>query len=118
MNNVTIFGNLTKDPVTPETKGTKVTRFTVADNYGKGDDAGVNFWNVTTFGKAAEAIEKYCKKGTALIVYGTMKTNQYTDKDGNKREYTELLANGFSFVGDGKKDEAKTPANENPFGTD
>lgn len=116
MNNVTIYGNITKDPKVTEGT-TSVCRFTVADNYGSGDKAGVNFWNVSAFGKAGETIEKYCKKGTPIIVYGSMKTNQYTDKDGNKREYTEINMNGFSFVGEGKKEEKLVPTNENPFGT-
>ena len=116
MNNITIFGNLTKDPETKESNGTKITRFTMADNYGSGDKKGVNYWNVTCFGKAGETVAKYVKKGNPLIVSGTLKTNQYTDKDGNKREYNELICNDFAFVPFEKKSEtASVPAGENPF---
>lgn len=118
MNNVTVFGNLTKDPTITKGEGkTSVCRFTIADNYGTGDNSGVNYWNVTAFGKAGETIEKYTKKGDSLIVYGTMKTNSYTDKDGNKHEYTEVIANGFAFTGKKEKEETTVPASENPFGT-
>lgn len=117
MNNVTVFGNLTKDPET-RNGNPSITRFTLADNYGKGENAGVNYWNVTMFGKAGECVGTYTKKGDALIVYGTMKTNHYTDKDGNKHEYTELIANGFAFTGKKEKeDAAPVPETENPFGT-
>lgn len=118
MNTITVFGNLTKDPKRTETKTVAVTRFTVADNYGSGEKKGVNFWNVTAFGGSGDAINKYLKAGDPIIVSGTLKTNQYTDKDGNKREYTEINMNDFAFVPHERKSEAKDEApapDENPF---
>lgn len=114
MNTITIFGNLTKDPVTKEGK-TSVTRFTIADNYTDNGDKKTNFFNITAFGKAGETIEKYCKKGSPLIVTGSMKTNAYTDKEGNVREYTDVIMRDFAFCGGTEKKET-APEDGNPFG--
>lgn len=115
MNTITIYGNLTKDPMISKGAKTDVYRFTLADNCQDAGEKKTNFFNVTAFGKAGETIEKYCKKGSPLLVTGTLHTNQYTDKEGNKREYTEIILRDFAFTGTGEKKETP-PEDGNPFG--
>ena len=58
---------------------------------------------VVAFGKTAEVMEKYGKKGKMLYVEGRIQTREYTDKDGNKRWSTEVVANEIRMLG-GKND--------------
>ena len=117
MNSITIYGNLTKDCTTTKAGENTLTRFTLADNYNDKGEKKTNFFNVTAFGKAGETIAKYVKKGDPLIVTGNMKTNAYTDKDGNKREYTEVILRDFAFAGTGAaKKDPEPPEDGNPFG--
>lgn len=59
--------------------------------------------SVVTFGKTAEVMEKWGKKGKMLYVEGRIQTREYTDKDGNKRWSTEVVANEIRMLG-GKND--------------
>jgi single-strand DNA-binding protein len=54
---------------------------------------------VVAFGKTAEVMEKYGKKGKMLYVEGRIQTREYTDKDGNKRWSTEIVANEIRMLG-------------------
>ena len=54
---------------------------------------------VVAFGKTAEIMEKYGKKGKMLYVEGRLQTREYTDKDGNKRWSTEVVANEIRMLG-------------------
>ena len=56
---------------------------------------------VVAFGKTAEVMEKYGKKGKMLYVEGRIQTREYTDKDGNKRWSTEIVANEIRMLGKG-----------------
>jgi single-strand DNA-binding protein len=54
---------------------------------------------VVAFGKTAEVMEKWGKKGKMLYVEGRIQTREYTDKDGNKRWSTEIVANEIRMLG-------------------
>ena len=56
---------------------------------------------VVAFGKTAEVMEKWGKKGKMLYVEGRIQTREYTDKDGNKRWSTEIVANEIRMLGKG-----------------
>lgn len=93
MKNFQIAGHL---GATPELKTSGETTFThlrVCAN-GKRSD----WFNVTAFGKLAEAITEHLAKGDGIAIHGEMRTKKY---DG--REYTELIAQGADFFGK-KKD--------------
>lgn len=61
--------------------------------------------SVVAFGKTAEVMERWGKKGKMLYVEGRLQTREYTDKDGNKRWSTEVVANEIRMLG-AKADEA------------
>jgi single-strand DNA-binding protein len=61
--------------------------------------------SVVAFGKTAEIMEKWGKKGKMLYVEGRLQTREYNDKDGNKRWSTEIVANEIRLLG-AKGDEA------------
>ena len=87
MNIVIISGRMVRDADVRYTANDNmaVARFTLAvdKNYKKSNDDKANFINCVAFGKTAEVVEKYCMKGTKLIITGEWTTGSYKNKDGN-----------------------------------
>lgn len=106
MNNVVLLGRLTRDVEVRYTQGNEpiaVARFTVAvDKRIKKDNDTANFINCTAFGKTAENINKYFKKGDMICVNGSIETGSYTNKEGVKINTTEINVSQFSFCGGNK----------------
>lgn len=101
MNTVQLTGRLTKDPdvrYTPQ--GTGVARFSIAINRGKdkdGKDLGVDYPTIVCFGKTAEIVEKYVKKGMMVGITGKLTTSSY-EKDGKKFYSTDVTASRVEFM--------------------
>lgn len=118
LNRVIMMGRLAH---TPEVKGlqngTKVARLRLAVNRDvKGQDGvEADFFDVTAFGKTAEFAGKYFAKGRQIAVEGRLQNRQYTDKDGNNRTATQIVADRLYFA-DSKPEETK-PERE-PFLTE
>lgn len=102
-----ITGNLTRDPemrVTPN--GANVASFSVAVNRTFKDNSGeskesVSFIDCVAWGKAAEIISQYAKKGTGILVSGRLEQRSWEDKNsGQKRSRTEVVVEDFNFMGD------------------
>ena len=103
MNSVQIIGRLIKDPDIRYTQGQKPTciaKFSVAiDRKFKRDgEATADFPSVVAFGKTAEFIEKYFKKGMKIGICGRIQTGSYDDRDGKKVYTTEVVAEDVEFV--------------------
>ena len=108
-NRVTLMGNLTRDPEVRYTQnGMACARFSLAVGYsrkkqdGSYEDA-ADFPTCVIWGKRAEVIGKYFRKGSGILVEGKIQTGSYQDKNGNKRYTTEVMVQDFNFIG-GKKD--------------
>ena len=98
MNNVILIGRLTKEPELNETKGgLSVCKFTLAVNRMKKDDP-TDFINCVSFGKTAELIANYVRKGKKLGVVGRIQTGKYTNKEGNVVYTTDILVNQIEFL--------------------
>ena len=103
MNKVDLTGRLTKDPQSRWTNGQEsqeqicIVRFTLAVNRRK-KDAGADFISCVAFGKSAESLEKYCKKGTKLEISGRIQTGSYTNKDGGKVYTTDVIVEEWEFA--------------------
>ena len=109
MNNITIHGRLTRDPelgeyVTSKGDEGKSCKFTVAVDRRFGDEA--DFFNCVAFGKLAEVIDKFFKKGSEIVVLGEMQCNPYEGNDGIKRYPWSINVSRFDFCGS-KKDSDK-----------
>lgn len=101
LNQVTLQGNLVKDP---EIVGAEqnVARFTIAVNNGYGEHKSTAFVDCVAFGKQVETIKKFFVKGKQIIIRGSLTQNKWEDKDGNPRSKLEIrLENfeGFFFSG-------------------
>ena len=100
MNKVILIGNLTKDAELSFVKGTgsAITKFNLAVSRGYKDKNETDFINCVVFGKIAENVAQYTSKGSKGAVEGSLIINNYTDKDGNKRSFTEIYVNNIEFL--------------------
>lgn len=99
LNQCNFIGNLTADPETRIThSGTPVCNFTLAVNYGWGDNEQTEFVRVVCWSKTAEACGKYLVKGSKSFVSGEMQTRKWQDQNGNDRYTTEITARSVQFL--------------------
>ena len=97
-----IYGNLTRDPeMKALPSGMNVTSFSLATNRRYKDRDGnyqdaVDYHNVVVFGRQAETVSQYLKKGAGAFVEGRMQTRSW-DKDGQKHYRTEVVADRVQF---------------------
>ena len=102
MNKVILVGNLTRDPELSETpSGVAVCRFAIAvsRDYANADGTReTDFFNITVWRGRAENCGKYLKKGNKVAVVGSLQTRSYEDKDGIKRNITDIVASEVEFL--------------------
>lgn len=98
LNKVFIAGNLTRDPELRQTSGGHaVCSFSIATNRFYKDSAGARqqqaeFHNIVAWGRQAEIINQYLKKGSILLVEGRLQTRSWQDPQGTKHWRTEIIA--------------------------
>ena len=98
-----LIGNLTRDPELKSLpSGVKVTSIGLATNRSwKKEDGSkqetTEFHNAVAFGKPAELIAQYCKKGSSLYVDGRLQTRSWDGTDGQKKYRTEIVVENFQF---------------------
>lgn len=103
MNRVILMGRLVRDPEIRYSQGEKstaVARFSLAVDrkFKQEGQPTADFINCLAFGKRAEFLEKYCKKGTKLVVEGSWQTGSYTNKDNQKIYTNECLIKNCEFA--------------------
>ncbi|WP_158751816.1 single-stranded DNA-binding protein [Acidobacterium sp. S8] len=105
VNKVILLGNVGKDPEMRATPGgTMVGNFSIATTERAKDPAGnwtdkTEWHNLVAFGKVAEIIRDYVKKGSKLYVEGSLRTSSWDDKtSGQKRYKTEIVVNDISLL--------------------
>lgn len=105
VNKVILIGNLGRDPeVRRLENGGVVANFPMAttETYTDrttGERKEITDWhNIVVWRGLAEVVEKYVRKGTKLYVEGRLKTRSWTDKDGNMRYTTEILADNLTML--------------------
>lgn len=102
MNKVILIGNLTRDPELSETgTGVAVCRFSIAVSRDYANSDGTretDFFNITVWRGRAENCGKYLKKGNKVAVFGSLQNRSYEDKDGIKRNVTDIVANEVEFL--------------------
>ena len=103
INMVALMGRLTYEPELRKTPSdVPVLRFQVAcdRSYQRaGAERQADFIDCVAWRQTAEFISRYFHKGSMIAVEGTIQTSNYTDKNGNNRKQTEVLANNVSFCG-------------------
>jgi single-strand DNA-binding protein len=115
---ISILGNAGRDvSVRYSEKGTAIASFPIASNSIKNGAEGrteVTHWfNVTAFGKTAETLAEYVKKGTYLLVHGRLSFNPWTTNEGDPRSGAEVTLFSFEFVGGNRSEGQETGGNGN-----
>lgn len=102
LNKALLYGNLTRDPELKSLpSGTQVTTFSIATNRVWKDKDGAKqenteFHNIVVFGRQAETVAQYLKKGSSALVEGRMQTRSW-ESDGVKKYRTEIIADRVQF---------------------
>lgn len=104
LNKVFLYGNLTRDPeVRALPSGQQVASFALATNRTYTDKNGTKqeqteYHNVVAFGRQAEVIAQYLKKGRPLFIEGRIQTRSWDDKTSGEKKYrTEIVIDNFQF---------------------
>ncbi|MDW8310033.1 MAG: single-stranded DNA-binding protein [Verrucomicrobiales bacterium] len=116
-NKVILMGNLTRDPELRYTpKGTPVARLGIALNRVWTTETGerkeeVTFVDVDVFGRTAENVAQYMRKGRPILIEGRLRLDQWDDKQtGQKRSKLSVVAEAVQFLGAPPNNEAAAPA--------
>jgi single-strand DNA-binding protein len=102
-NKIIVVGNLGRDPelrYTPQ--GTPVTSFSLATNEREtrgGEKVDVTMWfDVTLFGRQAEVASQYLAKGKQVYIEGRFRSEEWTDRDGNKRVTNKIKGSDMQLI--------------------
>lgn len=115
LNTCVLCGRLSADPeIKTSQSGVNVGKFTLAverDKGSKNEEKITDFIPCTVFGKVAEFVEKWFKKGSPMIVVGRIESNKYTDKDGNNRTSYGITVREVNFVPKTKSEDTESAPN-------
>lgn len=111
MNKIVIHGHLGRDPElkpykTSKGEDGKLVSFAVGVSRTSGDET--DWFDCTAFGKTAEVIDKFLRKGSEVIIEGAMESRKYEAKDGSKRTAWGIRVERFEFCG--KKGDVGKPS--------
>ena len=102
LNEVILMGRLTRDPDVRMTQnGTTAANFTLAcerDYAPQGQDRETDFFDIVAFRNTADFVGQYFAKGQLVAVKGRLQQRDWTDKQGNQRRTTEILADRCYFA--------------------
>lgn len=122
MNKIIILGNLTREPQLSFTPNqTAVVDFGMATNrkwktQGGEDREEVCFVDCRMFGKRAEVINKYVKKGDKFLIEGRLTFDSWEAQDGTKRSKHRINVENFEFVPSGQKQNSQAPQSQDADG--
>jgi single-strand DNA-binding protein len=117
LNKVLLMGNLTRPPELRHLpSGMAVASFGMAINRKWKNQQGeqqeeVTFVDLEAFGKPAETMNQYLRKGSGIFIEGRLRLDQWQDKDGNNRSKLKVVVDSFQFI-DGKQAEQGQPRQE------
>jgi len=116
LNRAQIIGRVTQDPELRQTpSGQSVVSFSVATNRSWKDSSGeqkdqAEFHSIVAWGKLAEIIGNYAKKGKRVYVEGRLQTRSWEDNDGGKHRKTEIVADNLILLdGGGRSEDVEEP---------
>ncbi len=112
VNSVTIVGRLGQDPeIKYFESGSVKAKFSVAVDRNFSRENRITDWfNIEVWGKQAEFVGEWVKKGSLVAVQGTLEMSRWTDQAGNPREFPIIKANSVQFVGSKRESGNAEPA--------
>ena len=116
LNHIDLMGRLTADPELRRTdSGNAVASFTLAVDRDFADKQSgkkeTDFIRCVAWRQTADFVSKYFSKGRMMVASGRLQIRSWTDKDGNKRETSEVVIDN-AYFGDSKKDSDTAPKND------
>ncbi|MBN2424147.1 MAG: single-stranded DNA-binding protein [Calditrichaceae bacterium] len=105
INKAIIIGRLGQDPdMRYAPSGTAIASFSAATNHRMRDSEGnwneqTEWHNIKAFGKLAEFVGEYLKKGKTIFIEGRLQTSNWEDKNGQRHYKTEIIANEIQLIG-------------------
>ena len=118
-NNVILIGNLVADPELKQTpSGVSVATFRIAvqRRFAKPDDpVQADFFNVVVWRQQAEFVSRYFTKGSSAVVCGALQNREYTDQNGQKKFFTEIVADEVTFAGSKRSDNSQQRSGDNIY---
>ena len=108
LNNCTFIGRITKDATTEMvgSKGTLITKFSIANNTGFGQYERTNFFNCQMWGKQGQSLLEYLKKGKQIAVAGVLENQKWQGQDGVSHDSWTLTVNSVTLLADSRAAEA------------
>lgn len=102
LNSCSFTGRLTRDAETQTvgSKGTSITKFSIANNTGFGQYARTQFFNCQMWGKAGEALKQYLTKGKQVAVTGVLENQKWTGNDGIEHDSWTLTVSSVTLLAD------------------
>lgn len=114
LNHVTLIGRLVADPETRSTpSGKSVCSIRIAVDR-KGREKETDFFSCTAFGQTGDALATYATKGRLVAVVGKVQLDNYTDKDGVKRQSVKVLVDQWSLLDSRKEQDGTATPPPNP----
>ena len=113
MNKIILLGRIVRDPEIRYTQGQNamaIGKFSLAVNrkYKRENEPEADFFNCTSFGKQAEFVQKYLKKGSKVLISGRVQNDNYTNKEGQKVYSVQIMVEEIEFAeSKGSSDSAK-----------
>jgi single-strand DNA-binding protein len=120
VNKAIILGRIGKDPeVRHISAETSVASFSVATTFRKSKvDEDTEWHRIVAWDNLADVVGKYAKKGDLIYVEGRLRTRKWTDKSGNERDVTEIVAERIQLIGrTAKRDEVEQKTSASPVDT-
>lgn len=107
--NVSLMGNLGRSPETRiSEKGTLIANFSIASNSVRNTPEGpvqkTDWFRVTAFGKQAETLARYVRKGSRLCIQGRLTFTPWLDRNGKPQVSADVVLQEFRFVSDGQRE--------------
>lgn len=102
MANISVHGNIGREPELRQAGTSQVLSFSVADKgyvYSKTGDAPAQWFNVEVWGKDAERLNGVLAKGSSIVAYGQLIQRPYTKKDGSSALSLDVKAHTIEFAG-------------------
>ena len=111
LNSCNFIGNLTRDPELRPVGQSSVASFSIAVGWKSKDKEGVEFINVSAWGKLGEIVAQYARKGMKVFVQGSLKTEKYTGKDGVEKTAVKITADKVEFLSKAPTEQAPQEQN-------
>ena len=110
LNSMTVVGRLTADAETKQVGNNTLVTFNLANNTGFGQYACTNFFRVNAWGKQAQNVLQWLKKGKQVGITGTMENKRWTDQNGVDHDAWTLTVQGAICMMADPKNASATPA--------